>query len=57
MGMLGSMFGGLQGAMEGMGGLILPAAEVVKATKRALETAEAEEAAGAEDSAKVEETG
>jgi len=43
-----SMLGGLLGMQDSFGGLILPAAEVVKATKRALETAAAKEKEAAE---------
>lgn len=50
-----SMLGNIFNMQDMMSGLILPAAEVVKATKRALETAEAEEAADAEESEEVEE--
>ena len=45
-----SMLGNIFNMQDMMGGLILPAAEVVKATKRALQTAEAQESAEAEES-------
>ncbi len=44
-----SMLGDLFNMQDMMGGLILPAPEVVKATKRALETAEADESDQAEE--------
>ena len=50
-----SMLGNIFNMQDMMSGLILPAAEVVKATKRALETAEADESAKAEESADAQE--